>query len=83
MTVVAAQHGLQERTLRRRLAVENSSYGAIADDVRGKLAIEYLQTMRMSVDDVAWQVGFRGPGVRHQCETSAHSSCTLVMPSRW
>ncbi len=58
MTVVAAQLGLQERTLRRRLAAEETSYGAIVDDVRRKLAIEYLQTTRMSVDDVAWKVGF-------------------------
>lgn len=58
MDVVAAQLGLQERTLRRRLAGENSSYGAIVDDVRRKLAIEYLQTTRMSVDDIAWKVGF-------------------------
>ena len=58
MTAVAAQLGLQERTLRRRLAAEESSYGAIVDDVRRKLAIEYLQTTRMSVDDVAWKVGF-------------------------
>src|SRR4051812_25143289 len=34
MTVVAANLGLQERTLRRRLAAENSSYDAIVDDVR-------------------------------------------------
>ncbi len=58
MAAIAAQLGLQERTLRRRLAGENSSYGAIVDDVRRKLAIEYLQTTRMSVDDVAWKVGF-------------------------
>lgn len=58
MTVVAAQLGLQERTLRRRLAAEDSSYDAIVDDVRRKLAIEYLQMTRMSVDDVAWKVGF-------------------------
>jgi AraC-like DNA-binding protein len=58
MTVVAAQLGLQERTLRRRLAAENSSYDGIVDDVRRKLAIEYLQMTRMSVDDVAWKVGF-------------------------
>lgn len=57
MAAVAAQLGLQERTLRRRLAAENSSYAAIVDDVRRKLAIEYLQTTRMSVDDVAWKVG--------------------------
>lgn len=58
MMTVAAQLGLQERTLRRRLAAEDSSYGAIVDDVRRKLAIEYLQTTRMSVEDIAWKVGF-------------------------
>ncbi len=58
MTAIAEQIGLQERTLRRRLAAEDTSYGEIVDDVRRKLAIEYLQTTRMSVDDVAWKVGF-------------------------
>lgn len=58
MTALAAQLGLQERTLRRRLAAEDATYGAIVDEVRRKLAIEYLQTTRMSVDDVAWKVGF-------------------------
>ena len=42
----------------RRRAAEGASYGAIVDDVRRKLAIEYLQTTQMSVDDVAWKVGF-------------------------
>lgn len=58
MTAIADQLGLQERTLRRRLAAEDTSYAGIVDDVRRKLAIEYLQTTRMSVDDVAWKVGF-------------------------
>lgn len=58
MTAVAAKLGLQERTLRRRLAAEETTYGAIVDDVRRKLTIEYLQTTQMSVDDVAWKVGF-------------------------
>ena len=55
---IAEQLGMQERTLRRRLAAEETSYGAIVDDVRRKLTIEYLQTTRMSVDDIAWKVGF-------------------------
>lgn len=58
MKTIADQLGLQERTLRRRLSAEATSYGEIVDDVRRKLAIEYLQTTRMSVDDVAWKVGF-------------------------
>lgn len=58
MQAIAAQLGLQERTLRRRLLAEGTSYGEIVDEVRRKLAIEYLQTTRMSVEDVAWKVGF-------------------------
>lgn len=58
MEAIAEQLGLQERTLRRRLSAEGTSYGEIIDDVRRKLALEYLQTTRMSVDDVAWKVGF-------------------------
>lgn len=58
MKAIAEQIGLQERTLRRRLAAEDTSYGEIVDDVRRKLAIEYLQSTRMTVDDVAWKVGF-------------------------
>ena len=49
---------MQERTLPRRLAAEDTTYGAIVDDARRKLALEYLQTTMMSVDDVAWKVGF-------------------------
>lgn len=58
MKAIADQLGLQERTLRRRLLIEDTSYAEIVDDVRRKLALEYLQTTRMSVDDVAWKVGF-------------------------
>lgn len=58
MAALAEQIGLHERTLRRRLADENTSYADIVDDVRRKLALEYLQTTRMSVEDVAWKVGF-------------------------
>jgi AraC-like DNA-binding protein len=58
MAAIAEQFGVHERTLRRRLADEDTSYADIVDDVRRKLALEYLQTTRMSVEDVAWKVGF-------------------------
>lgn len=40
MTAIAAQLGMEERALPRRLATEDTRYGAIVDDVRRKLAIE-------------------------------------------
>lgn len=58
MQAVALQLGMTERTLRRRLDDEDHSYAAIVDDIRKRLTLEYLQTTRMSADDIAWKVGF-------------------------
>lgn len=49
---------LTTRTLRRKLEAENTDYGAILDDVRSSLAIEYLQTTKMSTEDIAAKIGF-------------------------
>jgi AraC-like DNA-binding protein len=83
MTAVAAQLGLQERTLRRHLAAECTSYGAIVDDVRRRLAIEYLQTTRMSVDDVAWRVGFSdGANLRRALRRWTGKTVTAIRESK-
>ena len=58
MQAIAVQMGMTERTLRRRLDEEESSYADIVDDVRKRLALEYLRTTRMSADDIAWKIGF-------------------------
>ena len=58
MQATAVQLGMTERTLRRRLDDENSSYADIVDDVRKKLTLEYLHTTRLSADDIALKVGF-------------------------
>jgi AraC-like DNA-binding protein len=58
MQAIAVQLGMTERTLRRRLDDENSSYADIIDDVRKKLTLEYLHTTRLSADDIASKVGF-------------------------
>jgi len=58
MQAIAFQLGMTERTLRRRLDDENSSYADIVDDVRKTLTLEYLQTTRLSADDIALKVGF-------------------------
>lgn len=58
MHAIALQMGMTERTLRRRLNDEHSSYADIVDDVRKRLALEYLRTTRISADDIAWKVGF-------------------------
>jgi AraC-like DNA-binding protein len=58
MQAIAVQLGMMERTLRRRLDDESSSYADIVDDVRKKLTLEYLHTTRLSADDIALKVGF-------------------------
>ncbi|PKQ09856.1 MAG: hypothetical protein CVT73_00515 [Alphaproteobacteria bacterium HGW-Alphaproteobacteria-12] len=58
--IVAAARDLHlsERTLRRRLAAENTSYRRIVEDVRSYLAREYLRDTPLSVADVASLLGF-------------------------
>lgn len=58
MDIIAARIHVTERTLRRKLDAEGTSYAAILDDVRRSLATEYLQTTRMSIDDIAAKVGY-------------------------
>ncbi|MFJ4115125.1 AraC family transcriptional regulator [Pseudomonas psychrophila] len=58
MEQVAEQMRFTTRTLRRKLEAEGTDYGAILDDVRCSLAIEYLQTTKMSTEDIAAKLGF-------------------------
>jgi AraC-like DNA-binding protein len=58
MDDIAQELGVTERTLRRRLADEGARYADIADDVRKRLSLSYLQTTRMTADDIASKVGF-------------------------
>ncbi len=55
---LAAELGLSPRTLHRHLAREGSTYQGILDDLRRRLAIEFLENTRMRVDEVAERVGF-------------------------
>jgi AraC-like DNA-binding protein len=49
---------LTTRTLQRRLSEAGTSYQAIIDGVRSRLAIEYLERTDLSVDDIAERTGF-------------------------
>jgi AraC-like DNA-binding protein len=55
---VASMVHVHERTLRRKLESEGTSFGEIVDDVRASLALEYLRTTRMTTDDIAALIGF-------------------------
>ncbi|GAB3089674.1 AraC family transcriptional regulator [Nocardioides zeae] len=55
--VVARRLGLSERTLRRRLAAEGTSYSELLDEVRSGLAVGLLAT-DLSLDEVALRLGY-------------------------
>jgi AraC-like DNA-binding protein len=58
MAGVARELGFSERTLRRRLAAEGTTYQRLLDEVRESLAVELLGTGRLTVEDVALRLGY-------------------------
>jgi AraC-like DNA-binding protein len=57
---------MSPRTLRRRLEKEGTSYQRIKDNARRDVAINLLAGERMTVSDVAEQVGFSDPSAFHR-----------------
>lgn len=64
--LIAENLCMTSRTLRRRLEAEGTSYSELLASVRQALAIDYLSTTQLSVEDVATTVGFSDAvGFRH------------------
>ena len=55
---IAARLHMSERSLRRRLDLEGTSYRALVDEVREQLATELLVTGRLPVEAVARRLGY-------------------------
>jgi AraC-like DNA-binding protein len=49
---------LSPRTLHRRLIAEGTSFSELLDDARRSLAIEYLRSDRMSIEEIAFTLGY-------------------------
>jgi AraC-like DNA-binding protein len=61
MAAVAADLGLSERSLRRRLEAESVGYQALLDEVRESLARELLRgRATLAVEDLAVRLGYAG-----------------------
>ncbi len=60
---VSAQLGMSNRTLRRKLDREGTSYRALKDAVRRDMAIHFLTHKALSVGETAERLGFSEPGV--------------------
>ncbi|GAA1793251.1 AraC family transcriptional regulator [Nocardioides hankookensis] len=58
MGAVAGALGVSERTLRRRLAADGTSYQQLLDEVRGSMAEELIGTGRLSVEEVGLRLGY-------------------------
>lgn len=58
---VASALNLSVSTLRRRLLEEGTSYQKIKDDCRRKAAIGYMNSVQLSINDVAGLMGFDEP----------------------
>ena len=57
-SVIAAQLGMSERTLQRRLREEGTTYQATLDSTRRYLARDLLRNTQLPLADVAAQLGF-------------------------
>jgi AraC-like DNA-binding protein len=63
MASVAKRMGLSRATLYRQLRDEGTSYEALLDDLRHRMALHYLDGQKVSVNQAAYLVGFSDPSV--------------------
>ena len=59
---IAERIGLSERSLRRRLAAENTRYKEILDEVRFSLARQYLSETLLPLQEISVLLGYSEPG---------------------
>jgi AraC-like DNA-binding protein len=59
---VAEQLGMSERSFRRRLAEEGTSFGEVLDRLRNRLALRYLEDKSITLKQIAWRLGYSEPG---------------------
>lgn len=61
MDAVAAKMGLGRRTLLRKLKAEDTTFEAVLDELRHKMALNFLSGKKVSVNETAYLVGFSDP----------------------
>ena len=55
---VAQQLGISPRSFTRHLAQEGTTFGEILDCLRNRLALRYLEDQRISLQQIAWLLGY-------------------------
>lgn len=58
---IAGRLAMSRQTLYRRLREEGASFAGVLDDLRRRLAVDYLSARRVSVNETAYLVGFSDP----------------------
>jgi AraC-like DNA-binding protein len=58
---VAKALGLNAQLLSERLAEENTSFDHVVDRLRHSLALQYAKEPKISLDQIAWLLGYEGP----------------------
>lgn len=61
MDAIAAKLGLSRQTLFRKLKAEGTSFAKVLDELRQRLALDYLGARKVSVNETAYLVGFSDP----------------------
>lgn len=61
MTQVARRLGFSRSTLHRRLQAEGENYEAILDALRRRMALDYVDSRKVSVNEAAYLTGFSDP----------------------
>jgi AraC-like DNA-binding protein len=61
MDAVAAKMGLGRRTLLRKLKAEDTTFEAVPVELRHKVALNFLNGEKVSVNETAYLVGFSDP----------------------
>jgi AraC-like DNA-binding protein len=79
MAGVAAALGWSERTLRRRLADEGSTFQELLDEVRASLAARLLRSATLSVEETAQALGYAEASPFIQAFRRWHGTT----PARW
>ena len=55
---IAQRLGMSARSFARRLAQEGTSFSQILDHVRNRLALRYLEDQQISLQQIAWLLGY-------------------------
>lgn len=76
---VAAQIGLSERSLTRRLTLEGTSFSSLHSRVQLERAQNFLRNRMLTVAEIAYRLGYSDPAAF----TRAFTGWTGCSPSRW